>query len=143
MYTFQYGTISLENRQSRCIHTIWCQISRRKILRFSRIDLQPQNLTRENFHIIMHIRCNIYGIYENCKSSKMLRLQNLALYNNAANCFVLQLDTLERSQLAARLTLNCSDNYVEPQKLKDVYVTIMDVSACMHVYYMYMFLNER
>ena len=42
--------------------------------------------------------------------------------------FILQLDTLERSQLAARLTLNCSDNYVEPQKLKDVYVTIIDVS---------------
>ena len=40
----------------------------------------------------------------------------------------MQLDTLERSQLAARLTLNCSDNYVEPQKLKDVYVTIIDVS---------------
>lgn len=43
-------------------------------------------------------------------------------------CILLQLDTLERSQLAARLTLNCSDNYVEPQKLKDVYVTIIDVS---------------
>ena len=42
--------------------------------------------------------------------------------------FKLQLDTLERSQLAARLTLNCSDNYVEPQKLRDVYVTIIDVS---------------
>lgn len=40
----------------------------------------------------------------------------------------MQLDTLERGQLASRLTLNCSDNYVEPQKLKDVYVTIMDVS---------------
>ena len=40
-----------------------------------------------------------------------------------------QLDTLERAQLASRLTMNCVDNYVEPQKLKDVYVTIMDVSS--------------
>ena len=39
-----------------------------------------------------------------------------------------QLDTLERGQLASRLTMNCTDNYVEPQKLKDVTVTIMDVS---------------
>lgn len=41
---------------------------------------------------------------------------------------VLQLDILDRNQLASRLTLNCTDNYVEPQKLKEVYVTIMDVS---------------
>lgn len=41
----------------------------------------------------------------------------------------LQLDQLDRNQLASRLTLNCTDSYVEPQKLKDVYVTIMDVSA--------------
>ena len=48
---------------------------------------------------------------------------------------ILQLDTLDRSQLAARLTLNCSDNYVEPQKLKDVYVTIIDVSKLnLHVH---------
>lgn len=36
---------------------------------------------------------------------------------------------LDRNQLASRLTLNCTDSYVEPQKLKDVYVTIMDVSG--------------
>ncbi len=41
-------------------------------------------------------------------------------------CF-LQLDLLDRGQLASRLTLNCTDSYIEPQKLKDVYVTIMDV----------------
>ena len=40
---------------------------------------------------------------------------------------VIQLDLLDRSQLASRLTLNCTDSYIEPQKLKDVYVTIMDV----------------
>ena len=40
---------------------------------------------------------------------------------------LLQLDTLERGQLASRLTLNCNDNYVEPQKLQDIYITIMDV----------------
>ena len=41
----------------------------------------------------------------------------------------LQLDTLDRQQLGSRLTMNCIDSYVEPHKLKDVYVTIMDVSA--------------
>ncbi|CAI8024061.1 Maspardin [Geodia barretti] len=46
---------------------------------------------------------------------------------NSIDFMVERLDTLERSQLAARLTLNCSDNYVEPQKLKDIYVTIIDV----------------
>lgn len=44
-------------------------------------------------------------------------------------CDCVQLDMLDRSQLSSRLTLNCTDSYVEPQKLKDVYVTIMDVSA--------------
>lgn len=46
---------------------------------------------------------------------------------NSIDFMVERLDTLERSQLASRLTLNCTDNYVEPQKLRDVYVTIMDV----------------
>ena len=32
-----------------------------------------------------------------------------------------------RSELASRLTLNCSESYVEPQNLKDMRVTIMDV----------------
>lgn len=40
---------------------------------------------------------------------------------------------LDRSQLASRLTLNCTDSYIEPQKLKDVYVTIMDVSIMLGV----------
>ena len=43
-------------------------------------------------------------------------------------CVCVQLDMLDRNQLSSRLTLNCTDSYVEPQKLKDVYVTIMDVS---------------
>lgn len=46
---------------------------------------------------------------------------------NSIDFMVERLDTLERAQLASRLTMNCVDNYVEPQKLKDVYVTIMDV----------------
>ena len=37
------------------------------------------------------------------------------------------MDSLSRGQLASRLTLNCLDSYVEPQKLKDVYITVMDV----------------
>ena len=39
----------------------------------------------------------------------------------------LKMDSLSRGQLASRLTLNCLDSYVEPQKLKDVYITVMDV----------------
>lgn len=38
-----------------------------------------------------------------------------------------RMDSLSRGQLASRLTLNCLDSYVEPQKLKDVYITVMDV----------------
>lgn len=39
-----------------------------------------------------------------------------------------QLDGLSQSELASRLTLNCMNCYVEPQKLQGVDVTIMDVS---------------
>lgn len=46
---------------------------------------------------------------------------------NSIDFMVERLDTLERAQLASRLTINCMDSYVEPQKLGDVYVTIMDV----------------
>ena len=38
-----------------------------------------------------------------------------------------QLDGLGRNELASRLTLNCMDAYVEPQKLRDITVTILDV----------------
>lgn len=38
-----------------------------------------------------------------------------------------KLDSLSQSELASRLTLNCMNCYVEPQKLHDVTVTIMDV----------------
>ena len=42
--------------------------------------------------------------------------------------FVLsQLDSLGRNEIASRLTLNCMDAYVEPQKLRDITVTILDV----------------
>ncbi len=39
-----------------------------------------------------------------------------------------QLDSLTQPELAARLTLNCMNSYVEPQTLREVPVTIMDVS---------------
>lgn len=42
---------------------------------------------------------------------------------------LLKMDSLSRGQLASRLTLNCLDSYVEPQKLKDVYITVMDVTT--------------
>lgn len=44
-------------------------------------------------------------------------------------CFcLLQLESLNQSELASRLTLNCQNSYVEPHKIKDVAVTIIDVS---------------
>ena len=42
--------------------------------------------------------------------------------------YMLQLDSLTQQELASRLTLNCMNCYVEPQKLQGVEVTIMDVS---------------
>jgi len=38
-----------------------------------------------------------------------------------------KLDNMSHNSLASRLTLNCMNCYVEPQKLKDVDVTLMDV----------------
>lgn len=38
-----------------------------------------------------------------------------------------KLDGLKQQELASRLTLNCLSSYVEPQKLRDVDVTIIDV----------------
>ena len=52
----------------------------------------------------------------------------------AHECLYMQLDMLDRSQLASRLTLNCTDSYIEPQKLKDIYVTIMDVRAMLYIF---------
>lgn len=42
--------------------------------------------------------------------------------------FFLQLESLGQSELASRLTLNCQNSYVEPHKIRDIPVTIMDVS---------------
>lgn len=42
---------------------------------------------------------------------------------------LLQLESLNQSELASRLTLNCQNSYVEPHKIKDVAVTIIDVSV--------------
>jgi hypothetical protein len=41
---------------------------------------------------------------------------------------LLQLESLGQSELASRLTLNCQNSYVEPHKIRDIPVTIMDVS---------------
>lgn len=38
-----------------------------------------------------------------------------------------KLDSLGQQELASRLTLNCSNNYVNPQKLQDLDITIIDV----------------
>lgn len=39
-----------------------------------------------------------------------------------------KLESLGQSELASRLTLNCQNSYVEPHKIRDIPVTIMDVS---------------
>ncbi|KAK3735173.1 hypothetical protein QZH41_018139, partial [Actinostola sp. cb2023] len=38
-----------------------------------------------------------------------------------------RLEGMGRSELASRLTLNCVDSYVEPQKLQNIAITIIDV----------------
>ena len=55
---------------------------------------------------------------------------NLILFH----IYPFKMDSLARGQLASRLTLNCLDGYVEPQKLKDVYITVMDVSLIVFCY---------
>lgn len=42
---------------------------------------------------------------------------------------IVQLESLNQGDLASRLTLNCQNSYVEPHKIKDVVVTIIDVSG--------------
>ncbi|XP_065836559.1 maspardin-like [Oscarella lobularis] len=49
------------------------------------------------------------------------------LITDSTDFIVERLENLERSQLASRMTLNCTSAYVEPQKLRDVSITIMDV----------------
>ncbi|XP_010285812.1 PREDICTED: maspardin isoform X3 [Phaethon lepturus] len=38
-----------------------------------------------------------------------------------------RLESLGQSELASRLTLNCQNSYVEPHKIRDIPVTIMDI----------------
>lgn len=45
-----------------------------------------------------------------------------------ASLLILQLDSLGRAEIASRLTLNCTDSYVEPQKLRGIKITLLDVS---------------
>jgi len=50
---------------------------------------------------------------------------------DAIDFMVERLDGLGRSEIASRLTLNCKDSYVEPQKLLGIHITILDVfDAC-------------
>lgn len=39
----------------------------------------------------------------------------------------MQLESLTQSELASRLTLNCTKGYVEAHKLRDIPITIVDV----------------
>ena len=41
---------------------------------------------------------------------------------------MLQLDSLGQKELASRLTLNCTNAYIAPQKLRDLPITLIDVS---------------
>uniref|UniRef100_A0A8C6ARV8 Uncharacterized protein n=3 Tax=Monodon monoceros TaxID=40151 RepID=A0A8C6ARV8_MONMO len=47
---------------------------------------------------------------------------------DAIDFMVDRLESLGQSELASRLTLNCQNSYVEPHKIRDIPVTIMDVS---------------
>ena len=38
------------------------------------------------------------------------------------------LDSLTQKELASRLTMNCSNSYVKPEKLQHINLTIIDVS---------------
>lgn len=50
---------------------------------------------------------------------------------DAIDFMVERLDGLGRSEIASRLTLNCKDSYVEPQKLLGIHITLLDVfDAC-------------
>uniref|UniRef100_A0A3Q0RK68 Maspardin n=1 Tax=Amphilophus citrinellus TaxID=61819 RepID=A0A3Q0RK68_AMPCI len=46
---------------------------------------------------------------------------------DAIDFMVDRLESLNQSELASRLTLNCQNSYVEPHKIKDVAVTIIDI----------------
>lgn len=46
---------------------------------------------------------------------------------DAIDFMVDRLESLNQSELASRLTLNCQNSYVEPHKIKDVAVTLIDV----------------
>lgn len=50
---------------------------------------------------------------------------------DAIDFMVERLDGLGRAEIASRLTLNCRDSYIEPQKLHGIPITILDVfDAC-------------
>ncbi len=61
---------------------------------------------------------------------------SLLIYQQSVLClFVLQLESLNQSELASRLTMNCQNSYVEPHKIKDIAVTIMDVGLLYTLYW--------
>uniref|UniRef100_A0A8C9ILJ5 SPG21 abhydrolase domain containing, maspardin n=1 Tax=Piliocolobus tephrosceles TaxID=591936 RepID=A0A8C9ILJ5_9PRIM len=51
---------------------------------------------------------------------------------DAIDFMVDRLESLGQSELASRLTLNCQNSYVEPHKIRDIPVTIMDAGVQWH-----------
>lgn len=100
------------------------------------VDRFGSHQIARSFQLISWFRWpNVSGLFsqdlssaylEYCDYWSMLAL-NLKLCCNFIKCF-LQLESLGRSELASRLTLNCLDSYVEPQKLYGIPTTIIDVS---------------
>ena len=68
----------------------------------------------------------------------VLTLNWLSMATNSELIFVyLQLESLHQSDLASRLTLNCISAYVEPQKLHGLDITLIDVSVCETLLFLY------
>ncbi len=53
-----------------------------------------------------------------------------------------RLNSLSQSELASRLTLNCVNCYVEPQRLHNLDITIMDVSLSLFIQIFHNLLSE-
>lgn len=61
-------------------------------------------------------------------SKAMQTESNDELIKDSCEFMTERLGSLSQSELASRLTLNCVDSYVEPQKIQSIAITIMDVS---------------
>lgn len=79
---------------------------------------------------------NVYWMLPGFVLKKMImdNFQNSQVEPDVADgidFMVERLDSLGRAEIASRLTLNCTDSYVEPQKLREIPITILDVfDAC-------------